>query len=266
MVPAGWDSWGKITVLRDGFEAKAWGEAWERDLELDESLVGDEPGAKKMFNSLVPDQGAKVSRLSSSFRIHGVTSFVQAPPLPPITNPTPEQAFLAKNYDENSKKPNQDPRTAFRSPTENAAAGIVGPLGSSSFNLPTVERALTEMEAGMGGAGAGAGSSANLGVSVSGNAADRRSSRSARPPLSTAGGPPATSSAHLGRPTSATSPTADSPSPTTAGGKTQHEVLQNFFNSLLSNKDRANAGAAAVLPKTSPTKANGTGGGEEGSS
>lgn len=67
VVPAGWDSWGKIAVLRDGFEAKVWGEAWERDLELDESLVGDEPGAKKLFSSLVPDQGAKVSYLSSSF-------------------------------------------------------------------------------------------------------------------------------------------------------------------------------------------------------
>lgn len=46
--------------MRDGFEAKAWGEAWENDLELDESLVGDEPGAKKLFSALVPDQGIKV--------------------------------------------------------------------------------------------------------------------------------------------------------------------------------------------------------------
>lgn len=29
-----------------------------------------------------------------------------------------------------------------------ANAGIVGPLGSSSFSLPTVERALSEMEGG----------------------------------------------------------------------------------------------------------------------
>ena len=28
--------------------------------------------------------------------------------------------------------------------------GIVGPLGSSSFNLPNVERALSEMESGIG--------------------------------------------------------------------------------------------------------------------
>ena len=28
VIPAGWDSWGKIAVLRDGPHAKLWGEAW----------------------------------------------------------------------------------------------------------------------------------------------------------------------------------------------------------------------------------------------
>lgn len=58
VVPAGWDSWGKIVVLRDGFEAKVWGEAWERD--LGDGSVGDEPGAIRLFSALVPDQGVKV--------------------------------------------------------------------------------------------------------------------------------------------------------------------------------------------------------------
>ncbi|TFY50288.1 hypothetical protein EVG20_g11608 [Dentipellis fragilis] len=60
VVPAGWDSWGKIVVLREGFDAKGWGEAWERDLESAEGDDADEPGAKRMYISLVPDQGAKV--------------------------------------------------------------------------------------------------------------------------------------------------------------------------------------------------------------
>lgn len=60
VVPAGWDSWGKIAVLRDGFDAKVWGEAWEKDLENDENVIGDEPGAKRLFSTLVPDQGIKV--------------------------------------------------------------------------------------------------------------------------------------------------------------------------------------------------------------
>jgi dynein light intermediate chain 1 len=118
------------------------------------------------------------------------------------------------------------------------------------------------MEAGVGG-GAGA-AGVNLGASVSGpNAADRRLSRGTRPvasTLSTTGGPAAASAAHLGR--QPTSPSNTSPSPT--GGQTQHEVLQNFFQSLLSSKDRA--GASAAQTRTSPPQTNGTGTGEEGTS
>jgi dynein light intermediate chain 1 len=60
VVPAGWDSWGKITVMRDSFDPRMWGEAWERDLEHSEP--GDDLSAVKLFASLVPDQGGKVSR------------------------------------------------------------------------------------------------------------------------------------------------------------------------------------------------------------
>lgn len=59
VVPAGWDSWGKISVLRDGFDAKTWGEAWENDLNHTEG-ESDEASAKKMYSTLVPDQGIKV--------------------------------------------------------------------------------------------------------------------------------------------------------------------------------------------------------------
>lgn len=61
VVPAGWDSWGKIAVLREGFDAKMWGESWEHDLEEAEGHGSGEAGAKKLFASLVPDQGEKVS-------------------------------------------------------------------------------------------------------------------------------------------------------------------------------------------------------------
>ena len=63
LVPAGWDSWGKIGVLRDGFDAKLWNEAWERDLEADGS--SNEPGAKALYSSFVPDQGLKVWHVNS---------------------------------------------------------------------------------------------------------------------------------------------------------------------------------------------------------
>jgi hypothetical protein len=65
VVPAGWDSWGKIGVLREGFEARAWGEAWDTDL-VDRSETEDAGAASKMYRTLVPDQGAKVSSTSDS--------------------------------------------------------------------------------------------------------------------------------------------------------------------------------------------------------
>ena len=59
VVPAGWDSWGKIAVLRDGFDAKAWGEAWEYDLESGVDSGESEAGAQKQYTALVQDQGSK---------------------------------------------------------------------------------------------------------------------------------------------------------------------------------------------------------------
>lgn len=182
--------------------------------------------------------------------------FSKPPPLPPFNNPIPEQAFLAKNYDENAKKPDRDPRGAFRNPADigGAAAGIVGPLGSSTFSLPNVERALSEMEVGIGGTPA-----------PIANTTDTNTTR--RPPtgrpvgtgtrpagLATLGA--STNVPPTGRPPASPTPIVGLPSPT--GGQTQHEVLQNFFQSLLSSKDRAGASRGGPVPKT-----NGNGSGTE---
>src|SRR5882724_2518420 len=75
----------------------------------------------------------------------------QAEGLPPVLLATPEQQFLAVHYESNAKSSDRDPRQTFRTPADPAGgggAGVVGPLGSSSFSLPTVERALFEMEGG----------------------------------------------------------------------------------------------------------------------
>jgi dynein light intermediate chain 1, cytosolic len=162
--------------------------------------------------------------------------------LPPFNNPVPEQAFLAKNYDENSKKSDRDPRGAFRNPADfaGASAGIVGPLGSSSFNLPNVERALSEMEGGIG---------AGYTTATEGTPGTRKlASKAGRPaglsPLGTSSSLTNGGGVRSPAPPSATN--AGSPSP--GAGQSQHEVLQNFFQSLLSTntKDRtANAAAAS---------------------
>lgn len=48
-IPAGWDSWGKIGVVRDGFDCAKWTEAWERD--VDEG--GAAGGACDMYRAFV---------------------------------------------------------------------------------------------------------------------------------------------------------------------------------------------------------------------
>ncbi|KAF7332396.1 Cytoplasmic dynein 1 light intermediate chain 1 [Mycena kentingensis (nom. inval.)] len=216
VIPSGWDSWGKITVMREEFDARSWGDAWERDLEADKDAIPTD-GARTLFSALVPDQSAR-------------------PPQPPQFNsPMPEQVFLAKNYDENAKKPDRDPRGAFRDPADpsRAAAGIVGPLGIPSYDLPTVDRVLSEMETGIGGAPSAT--------------ATTRAVPARRP----GGLAPASTSPRQGS-------TAPVPSPTSIsnGGAAQHEVLHNFFQSLLSSKDRGG--------KAPPAKPNGTGAEEGG--
>lgn len=62
VIPAGWDSWGKIAVLRDGFDAKLWGEAWENDLDHSDDSDGT-AHAQRLYASLVPDMSRKVYSL-----------------------------------------------------------------------------------------------------------------------------------------------------------------------------------------------------------
>jgi len=87
VVPAGWDSWGKIAVLRDGFDAKAWGEAWEHDLSSESGADGgSEAGARRQYATLVPDQGPKACILFFffSFRTLGLTPTAIADPAPVV--------------------------------------------------------------------------------------------------------------------------------------------------------------------------------------
>ncbi|KAJ4479193.1 dynein light intermediate chain-domain-containing protein [Lentinula aciculospora] len=249
VIPSGWDSWGKITVLRE-FEPVVWGEGWEVDLE---SAVGedDNNGAKQMYRDLVPDLGTK------------------PPPLPAFNSPISEQLFLARNYDESTKKADRDPRGAFKNPVEidggtyasnptsGAGAGIVGPMGTNSFNLPNVEKLFMEME------GSPSDRSDRLSSSLSDrpdrDRSDRLSSslndrpssghdRRTRPTTnrptmltSTGASPPS------GKGPSSPSPSSLSPSGISpiggaqgagGSGQSQHDVLQNFFQSLLSSKDK----------------------------
>ncbi|WVR03075.1 hypothetical protein IAU60_000064 [Kwoniella sp. DSM 27419] len=129
IVPAGWDSWGKINVLREGFDPARVGSAWEKTLErykgADDAREGE--SLEEIWHRTVPgaDRGAKATPAAS------------------ISTVEPEQSFLSRQLEVLTKDPNRDPRQSFR----HAAATVVGPMsGSDGLNLPGVEKAMAEME------------------------------------------------------------------------------------------------------------------------
>jgi len=221
-IPAGWDTWGKIGVLRDGFDCRGWGDAWEYDLDSQESENPN--GAKVMYKKLVgSDDRTKKSGL------------------PQLILPIHEQTFLKEHWDENAKRTDKDPRNTFRDPNDpqglGGSSGVVGPMGSISFQMPTVERVLGVMETDIGG-----------------GAADARRNL---PPRRDAN---LRTSAGLGISTSTrspASPTFGSPS-TNATGAVQHETLQNFFQSLLQTNNRGTRSVPGSRPTSANPPVNGT--------
>lgn len=161
LVPAGWDSWGKINVLRDGFDPARVGRAWESSAT---KLSGgntedDAEGIEDLWFAMVPD-----------------TERPKPPSASTVTTTSElEQTFLARQLDVLLKDPNRDARAAFRHAANSASAvgataansgagpgaaadggaerygGVVGPMGTGGLSLPGVERAMAEME-GAGGA------------------------------------------------------------------------------------------------------------------
>lgn len=95
-------------------------------------------------------------------------TYLKEPALPQLIAPTPEQAFLKVHWDENAKRPDKDPRNTFRDPNDvhglGGTSGVVGPMGSISFQMPTVERVLGVMEADIGGAPSGGAPDARRGL------------------------------------------------------------------------------------------------------
>jgi dynein light intermediate chain 1, cytosolic len=55
LVPAGWDSWGKIRVLREGFDCEGASSEWDDDLGEDGEHEG---GARKVYEEVIPDPEA----------------------------------------------------------------------------------------------------------------------------------------------------------------------------------------------------------------
>ncbi|WVO15107.1 hypothetical protein L204_102751 [Cryptococcus depauperatus] len=134
MVPSGWDSWGKIKVLREGFEVEGVQKSWEVSLRRSKSqgqqqdMVDEdgEEGLEGLWAGMIPDTSRAPHHTS-----------------PTLTTQTePEQSFLARHLEALLKDPQRDPRQSFRH-----AATVIGPMGGSEgLSLPGVEKAMKEME------------------------------------------------------------------------------------------------------------------------
>jgi dynein light intermediate chain 1 len=131
VILAGWDSWGNTVVLRGGFDTKARGEAWEHYLSSDDGLdLESDDSARKMYAALVQDQGIKV-HFNIPPDLHFLMYETRSRPHTRLNNPTPDQAFLAKDYDENARRADRDSRGIFSAPTNAfAALKLVILLGS----------------------------------------------------------------------------------------------------------------------------------------
>jgi dynein light intermediate chain 1 len=59
-VPSGWDSWGKIRVLRDGFDCEAVNQGWDADME---ALLDRQPhgahGARGLYEEVIISPGTE---------------------------------------------------------------------------------------------------------------------------------------------------------------------------------------------------------------
>lgn len=73
-VPPGWDSWGKICIIRDGFDAERVAKAWDADLNFN-SDKNETLNSKKIFEEMIVD-----SRKNDIFHVSQTNDFVTTIP------------------------------------------------------------------------------------------------------------------------------------------------------------------------------------------
>lgn len=261
VIPAGWDSWGKIKILRDDFEPSRWADAWEKDMDSFAPTRTVNGTAPTLGESLLTPPISGGARANFKVLV-GSDRGPAAQSLPPIIKPVPEQVFLQQHYETLAKDPARDPRASFRQPAVavdgasisssasgagGVGVGVVGPLGSSSFSLPSVEKALVDMEGGP-----------ELDRSTRLADRDRLAART------NTSGAAARREARGGAPLQPLGISQQVPrsgvSPTTGGSpalpQSQHEQLQNFFNSLLSSRTGRGSGSGSANAPSAPRNPN----------
>ncbi|GAA5966769.1 hypothetical protein JCM3765_000943 [Sporobolomyces pararoseus] len=265
-VPTGWDSYGKIKILREKFDCHEIGDLWETSLtarakQAEGETEEEESALEKEYGMIIVDFDAqdKPNKQSTSSAVNSTTA------------PQPEQSFLQLHYQSLQADLEKDPRLAFRQqPSQSSSStasttgttrnGVVGPMSGLISDLPNVQGALDRASS----AGSG------VGTTRLGGERDRDrvggSTSSSRAALGTSMSRQNSASSHLPSSRSATSSTTPSlpqtssittPSSTTttsgtaAGG---NQVLADFFQSLLT----ARTGGSGTSPGVSGSATPGT--------
>lgn len=122
LVPAGWDSWGKIKVLREGFDCDGVSRGWDVDVDGEAGYMeGEEkvPGARGVYESVIKGR-------------EEATQIILHPP----TTWEDEQLFYEKHYDTlRANDPTRNPGSGTQISTGMTLPSVVGPMGLPSNSL-----------------------------------------------------------------------------------------------------------------------------------
>lgn len=257
LVPAGWDSWGKIRAIRDPFDCHAMGRGWTHDCKIDQlrrsrNLPRTTAIEDELDKELLHDQAPAADTLSAIKLYEDIVSDWHAGSNVKEANTRvkvpDEQAFLAVHHAALAKE--VDSRAAAAAAASGAGAmgklgkstggGVVGPMSSSSRGLPSVEKLMSR-------ANEANEDDTNLRPNVS--RTDSTPTASSKREYTAAAAAAAAAMAGLNERGNSkpSSPAIVSPSAgaSSAGSAPkQSEVLHSFFQSLL--KDKGSSGAAAA--------------------
>ncbi|KAI7898319.1 dynein light intermediate chain-domain-containing protein [Cokeromyces recurvatus] len=199
LVPAGWDSWGKIRVLREGFDCEGINQGWDTDIDaiIDKQQPGPH-GARGNYEEIIQNPNSKEQPLTS---------------IPPPVTCEDEQSFLERHYETlqhgvellNRKGTGSIPSTR---------PSVVGPLGVSSATVELMRSSDDRRHKD---------SSLDDSLKLSSNSPtniSNMSSGSSLPAIDTSVNQP---------------------------GGPSHEVLANFFQSLLVKKASASSSPTSIL-------------------
>ena len=243
LVPAGWDSWGKIKALREAFDCRSMARGWDNDCEVErirrarglartkqvEDQLEKELQAERRSDAAL--DGAGGDEVQSAMKLYeDIVADWEAGPVGKDTSNKvripDEQTFLGQHHATLQKDP--DPRSKF------SKRGVVGPMTGSSAGLPSVEKYMSK-EAKSDGTGS----------SLPGETEPTRTRLDTTSATTTTSKRDATSAAAAaavaamtggGDRSSRPSSPAVSPGTTSPGAPKQSEVLHSFFQSLLKDK------------------------------